>query len=105
MDWKSEAPQQVRDKAYPLPLGWVGKTLRLLPAIRGGKFGSDRDHVCGREKPLGLQLYQSAMGDGILLPIAWLSATGARGGAAMASHDGMDFSERALMDTRWEEMV
>ena len=36
MDWKSKSPQQVRDKAYPLPLGWVGKTLRLLPAIISG---------------------------------------------------------------------
>ena len=33
MDWKSESPQQIRDKAYPLPLGCIGKTLRLLPAI------------------------------------------------------------------------
>ena len=56
MDWKSKSPQQIRDKTYPLPLGWVGKTLRLLPAIIGGKSGSDGDHVCGREKPLGLQL-------------------------------------------------
>ena len=36
MDWKSEAPQQVRDKAYLLPPGEVGKTLRLLPAIVSG---------------------------------------------------------------------
>ena len=36
MDWKSESPQQVRDKAYSLPLGRVGKTLRLLPAIVSG---------------------------------------------------------------------
>ena len=36
MDWKSEAPQQVRDKAYPLPPGWVGKTLCLLSAIVSG---------------------------------------------------------------------
>ena len=27
MDWKSKAPQQVRDKAYSLPPGWVGETL------------------------------------------------------------------------------
>ena len=44
-------------------------------------------------------------GDGTLLPIAWLSATGARGGAAMADHDGMDFSGRAPMDTRCGRMV
>ena len=25
MDWKSEAPQQVRDKAYSLPLDGLGK--------------------------------------------------------------------------------
>ena len=36
MYWKSESPQQIRDNAYPLPLGWVGKTLRLLPAIVSG---------------------------------------------------------------------
>ena len=36
MDWKSKSPQQERDKAYPLPLGRVGKTLRLLPVIVGG---------------------------------------------------------------------
>ena len=36
MDWKSKSPQQERDKAYPLPLGWVGKALCLLPAIIGG---------------------------------------------------------------------
>ena len=23
MDWKSESPQQIRDEAYPLSLGWV----------------------------------------------------------------------------------
>ena len=36
MDWKSEAPQQVRDKAYSLSPGWVGETLCLLPAIVSG---------------------------------------------------------------------
>ena len=45
------------------------------------------------------------MGDGTFLPIAGLRATGARGGAAMAGHVGMDFSERALMDTRRGRMV
>ena len=33
MDWKSESPQQKRDKTYPLPLGWVGKALCLLPPL------------------------------------------------------------------------
>ena len=37
------------------------------------------------------------MGDGTLLPIAWFSAMGVRGGVTMAGHDGMDFSGRA----RW----
>ena len=36
MDWKSEPPQQKRDKAYPLPPRWVRESLRLLPAIIGG---------------------------------------------------------------------
>ena len=33
------------------------------------------------------------MRDGTLLPIAWLRATGARGGAAEVGHAGVDFSE------------
>ena len=45
------------------------------------------------------------VGDGTLLPIAWLRATGARAGAAMAGHDGMHFSGRAPMDTRCGRMV
>ena len=36
IDWKSESPQQIGDKAYSLPLGWVLRTLRLLPAIISG---------------------------------------------------------------------
>ena len=36
VDWKHESPQQIRDKAYPLPLEWVGKALCFLPAIIGG---------------------------------------------------------------------
>ena len=47
----------------------------------------------------------TACGRRILLLVAWLRATGARGGAAMAGHDGMDFFGRAQMDARWEEMV
>ena len=57
MDWKSKSPRQERDKAYPLPLGWVGNTLRLLPAIIGGEPGSDGDHIRWREKSVSLQLY------------------------------------------------
>ena len=47
-----------------------------------------------------------AMGDGTLLPITWLRATGARGGAEMADHDGMDFF-RARSDgyLLWEDGV
>ena len=37
------------------------------------------------------------MGHRTLLPITWLSATGARGGAATTNHDGMVSSGRALM--------
>ena len=45
------------------------------------------------------------MRDGTLLPIAGPRATGERGGAAMTGHVGMDFSERAPMDTRRGRMV
>ena len=43
---------------------------------------------------------------GTLLPIAWLRAMGARGGAAMAGHDGKDFF-RARSDgySLWEDGV
>ena len=43
--------------------------------------------------------------DGTLLPITGLRATGAGGGAVLAGHDGMDFSKRALMDSRRGRMV
>jgi len=43
--------------------------------------------------------------DGTLLPIAGLRATGARGGAAMSGHVGMDFSRHTPMDTRCGRMV
>ena len=36
VDWKPKPPQQIRDKAYPLPSRWVRKGLRLLLAIIGG---------------------------------------------------------------------
>ena len=36
VDSKPESSQQIWDKAYPLPLRWVRKALRLLPAIIGG---------------------------------------------------------------------
>ena len=56
MNWKSEPSYQIRDKAYPLPLGGIGEALRLLPAIIGGDPGSNGDHICWREKSLCLQL-------------------------------------------------
>jgi len=55
MNWESEPSYQIRDKAYPLPHGWVGKALRLLSAIIGGKSGSNRDHIGRGEKSLGLE--------------------------------------------------
>ena len=55
MDWESEPSYQIRDKAYPLSLGGIGKALRLLSAIIGGESGSDRDHIGLREKSLGLK--------------------------------------------------
>ena len=33
MDWKSESPQQVRDKAYPLPLDGLGKLSACSPPL------------------------------------------------------------------------
>ena len=45
MNWKSEPSYQIRDKAYPLSLGGIGKALRLLSAIIGGEPGSNWDHV------------------------------------------------------------
>ena len=45
------------------------------------------------------------MQDGTLLPVTRLRATGAGGGAAVSGHVGMDFSERAPMDTRRGRMV
>ena len=55
MNWKSEPSYQIRGKAYPLSFGGIGGALRLLSAIIGGKFGSDRDHIGLREKSLGLK--------------------------------------------------
>ena len=55
MNWESEPSYQIRDKSYPLSLGGIGKALRLLSTIIGGKPGSNRDHVGWREKPLGLE--------------------------------------------------
>ena len=55
MNWKSEPSYQMRDKAYPLSLGGIGKALRLLSAIIGGEPGSNRDHVCWGRKSLGLE--------------------------------------------------
>ena len=55
MNWKSKPSYQIRDKAYPLSLGGIGKALRLLSAIIGGKPGSNRDHVRWGNKSLGLK--------------------------------------------------
>src|SRR3954465_14448433 len=55
MNWKSEPSYQMRDKAYPLSLGGIGKVLRLLSAIIGGEPGSNRDHVGWGRNPLGLK--------------------------------------------------
>ena len=57
MNWKSEPSYQIRDKAYPLSFGGTGDALRLLSAIIGGKPGSNWDHVCWAEEPLGLERY------------------------------------------------
>ena len=55
MNWKSEPSYQMRDKAYPLSLGGIGKALRLLSAIIDGKPGSNRDLVRWGKKSLGLK--------------------------------------------------
>ena len=52
MNWESEPSYQVMDKAYPLPLGGIGKALRLLSAIIGGESGSNRDHIGRGRNPL-----------------------------------------------------
>ena len=49
-----QVPLISKDKAYPLPPGWVGEALRLLPAIVGSEPGSNGDHIRWREKSLGL---------------------------------------------------
>ena len=53
MNWESEPSYQIRDKAYPLSLGGIGKALRA--AIIGGKPGSSRDHARWGKKSLGLK--------------------------------------------------
>ena len=55
MNWESEPSYQIRDKAYPLSFGGIGKALRLLFAIIGGKPGSNRDQVRWGKKSLGLK--------------------------------------------------
>ena len=55
MNWESEPSYQIKDKAYPLSLGAIGKALRLLSAIIGGKPGSNRDQVRWGKKSLGLK--------------------------------------------------
>ena len=57
MNWKSEPSYQIRDKAYPLSFGGIGDALRLLSTIIGGKSGSNWDHVCWGEVPIGLERY------------------------------------------------
>ena len=57
MNWKSEPSYQIRDKAYLLSFGGIGDALRLLSAIIGGDPGSNWDHVCWGEEPLGLERY------------------------------------------------
>ena len=93
MNWKSEPSYQIRDKAYSLPLGWVGTALHLLSAIVGGKPGSNRDQVRWGKKSLRLKHHQFAVRDGASLPISRLGAGRARGGAASTVHDGMDFCQ------------
>ena len=90
MNWKSEPSYQMRDKAYPLSLGGIGKALRFLFAIIGVEPGSNRDHVRWGKKSLGLECHYLAVRDGTSLPISRLGARGARGGAASTGHDGMD---------------
>ena len=55
MNWESEPSYQIRDKAYPLSFGGIGKALRLLSAIIGGEPGLNRDHVCWGKKSFGLK--------------------------------------------------
>ena len=55
MNWKSAPSYQMRDNAYPLSLGGIGKALRLLSAIIGGKPGSNWDQVRWGKKSLGLK--------------------------------------------------
>ena len=62
MNWKSEPSYQIRDKAYPLSLGGIGKALRLLSAIIGGKPGSNRDHIGRGEKSLVWSVASSLCG-------------------------------------------
>ena len=90
MNWESEPSYQIRDKAYPLSLGGIGKALRLLSAIIGGKPGSNWDQVRWGKKSLGLKHHQFTVRDGTSLPISRLGTRGARGGAASIGHGGMD---------------
>ena len=55
MNWESKPSYQIRDKAYPLSLGGIGKALRLVSAIIGGDPGSNRDQVRRGKKSLGLK--------------------------------------------------
>ena len=57
MNCKSESSYPIRDKAYSLSFGGIRGTLPLLSAIIDGKTGSNRDHICWGEEPLGLKHY------------------------------------------------
>ena len=90
MNWESKPSYQKRDKAYPLSLGGIGTTLCLLSAIISGKPGSNRDQVRWGKKSLGLKHHQFVVQDGTSLPISRLGTRGARGGAALTGHGGVD---------------
>ena len=84
----------------------MGDALCLLSAAIGGDPSSNWDHICWGKKPLGLKHYKFTMRDGASLPIPRLGAGSARGGAASAVHDGMDFLVRsAPVKACEEEMV
>ena len=55
MNWESKPSYQIRDKVYPFSLGGIGKALRLLSAIIGGKPDLNRDQVRWGKKSLGLK--------------------------------------------------
>ena len=56
MNWKSEPPYQIGDKAYPPPFVGIRGNLRLLPTFVGGEPGSNRNHKGRREISPRLEL-------------------------------------------------